>query len=514
MNHSRFRIWEWGVILSGGLLALSSGWIYLNDPTWLSFILGLEQGKGGTPVGTLELEQGTVRRRLSSESGFTRLERYSSVYNSDLIVTGNDSNAQIRLSEGGSLEIGAHSMVRLSFDSQQAVDGVSWQMPTVEVISGQVRATASQAQKLIVKSRDQVVTLSPKASYRALAPASPKRPEESLTPKTVVINAEAPAPPLEEQPPVAVQKKPPLPPKPETKITALLQPALHQVFKLPDFPKELELSIAFRWTMTPEDGQAILKIWKWPEKKLVHEEKITASKGIASLKKKFIAPGDYLWQVEGTEGHFRIDPLFLGIKGSPELQREYSNHYSGLKPKQLSMHLKWEPYPSAKKYKLVLTSESPNPTSSAPLLAIETTEHQYDLHDLGALSGKYSYSIISELSHGFRVTSKKEEFSFNFAAPRLVFPRDKNRIQQSAYTPAKPNQILIWERTDFTKSYEIKISFHSDGLSQDLIRSTESNFYILPHPKPGTYGWRVRSVGQGSVSPFSESRSFTVLPTQ
>ena len=69
---------------------------------------------------------------------------------------------------------------------------------------------------------------------------------------------------------------------------------------------------------------------------------------------------------------------------------------------------------------------------------------------------------------------------------------------------------LTWEKTQFTKKYELEIATDAEMKDKILKKSLKENFYMFRPHQNGTYWWSVRSVSNTISSSMSKPSEFTI----
>jgi hypothetical protein len=155
--------WEILLLLLSLLLFITFSTLYA---TGISLKYWFISGSGSSEyrVGMLKGNSSGVRRQLSGEGSFDYIEQNDVLYNHDTIVADPDGHATLILDDGSEIELGEGSMIRLAFESNLMMSGIS-RLTRVNVLAGKVSARAStQAGQLGTNVVDRVVLTSGKDS--------------------------------------------------------------------------------------------------------------------------------------------------------------------------------------------------------------------------------------------------------------------------------------------------------------------------------------------------------------
>lgn len=233
--------------------------------------------------------------------------------------------------------------------------------------------------------------------------------------------------------------------------------------------------------------------------------------GEASARVTLGAPGTYSWELR-REGRsvarfsFELSPRYEGIEMLRPLvsgQVLDSNQVDDEPLRKFSLRLGWVAYEGARSYEVRFGGRT------------------YRTREPGWLSGltrvpaePIRYEILARLPSGFTVSSGPQEFDFRFLPPLLLSPRRGDTLRMSEGGPDLQDGALVlkWKPTHFTRAYEVELAF--DEAFAEVARSLSGREPMarVAGLRAGTYYWRVRSVGDGVRSPFSDPHRITLAP--
>jgi hypothetical protein len=186
-----------------------------------------------------------------------------------------------------------------------------------------------------------------------------------------------------------------------------------------------------------------------------------------------------------------------------------SNKLNGALLSSFEIKLNWEEIPGVEEYKLWV---SKSPHAKKALLERSVPSGSHILNKNKVFAGEFYYKVSALTKAGACFNSQMEKFSFKFAPPLPVLPNDKQIIQSSKLKNNTQKVIMTWEKTNFTKFYEIEIA--QDAQFQKVVfkKVLRENFLVFTFPSAGEYWWRVRGVASKISSPFCGAVSFKVVP--
>jgi hypothetical protein len=138
-------------------------------------------------------------------------------------------------------------------------------------------------------------------------------------------------------------------------------------------------------------------------------------------------------------------------------------------------------------------------------------DNEYSLNKDKIYTGSIHYRIFAPLDNGFVAMSTLAPFRFDFLPPTLVLPTDKAALSRKGLSREGNRILLTWQKTSFTKTYEIQVA-RDRGFRDVLVSNrTVENFFVIETPPQGTYFWRVRSVADGVASPPSTPNELVIV---
>lgn len=166
--------------------------------------------------------------------------------------------------------------------------------------------------------------------------------------------------------------------------------------------------------------------------------------------------------------------------------------------RRIPVTLAWSPVEGAKEYEVsVFLGNVPKVKET-----VKTPKFGFKLDMLSKET--YSYQVSAELESGDRVSSTRVALEIELSDPLPKSPRDGFR------TALGQENLLTWEKTLLTEGYRLQISRDESFRTPMTDLKTGENFYVFPSSKPGTYYWRVKSLGQERESPWSKKSAIVI----
>ncbi|OFZ20473.1 MAG: hypothetical protein A2X94_10695 [Bdellovibrionales bacterium GWB1_55_8] len=498
------------IIIFATILLLAVGWVYFSGVGFLTN----GSSQQGQRVGILAESAGTVRRELLGESVFGPIETNEALFNEDTIVTAAGSSARVELDDGSTIELGPNAMIRLAYESEFSLTGIS-RVPKVDVVAGQVTGRA-KTRELRIRSGEKVVSI-PKQTSQTLKSPVWKKTRAPLPPKAPPAPAKAVIMPSPSPSPSPV---PPPPPPRKMVQVELISPKLGAHLTVPSGAASPVVPVLFEWQITPADQSVtiIVRNGTDPESPRVLEQVVApAQQGKGSYRWTAENPGEYRWELrllsgewqkpETSKAGFVVDPEFDGIRLLEPLVAGHASTSNQLRKKVLKnfdIALRWQPYPGLKKYRVEL-SKGPG---KRPLMVRESDQPSLSLNRDKVFSGEIYYRVSGETAQGFQVHSPLVPFRFSFLPPVLTLPNDGKRFVSKT---ERAKVLLTWQKTNFTENYEIEIARDSEFQQVHFRAVKQENFHILTNPPAGDFYWRVRSISGKVMSPMSAAQRFSVV---
>ncbi|HTL12505.1 MAG TPA: hypothetical protein VL588_08465 [Bdellovibrionota bacterium] len=536
----KYKIWEKALLAFAFLLFGSSSFVYFTGIPLRTYLFGWEEEhKQLEPVGYLEFPIGDIKRKKFTSPIFEHLRQQDRLYNFDTIVTGPDAGATLTLDDGSKIDLGPNTMVKLEFASRLSLGGVN-RGAAVNVLAGEVTGKlnpANSGAELLIKSKTDLVRLSKgtslTTSIKVAAPGMvPMRPSDR---NDAADQAAKVAAMSEEERKVFMrlqelkdEKDKLLQLKQDKLGVKLISPGQDDVLTLPDGAKELVRRTRFEWTVTPPDAEVRFTLRRLSElaEKGTFMELLTrvvpgeAGKGHLDIDLEL--PGRYEWELQGVDqridtdqrlwNRFTIDPTFRGIDVKEPLiggAPARSNEYAGSSITDFDITLVWDPFPNATYYQVDVFKD---PTSRVPILEKRVADTRYAINKDKVFSGRIYYRVSTELRNAYVATSGMVTFRFDFLPPVAVLPKENTRITPADLVKDNGKILFTWQKTNYTTAYEVQIA--SDPAFNNTVarHKTEENFALIKAPGPGTFYWRLRSLGAGASSPPGPWRAFIVTP--
>ncbi|MCC7442909.1 MAG: FecR domain-containing protein [Bdellovibrionales bacterium] len=535
----RYKLWEKILLSAAFLLFSGSTFVYLSGIPLRIHLFGWEEElKELEGVGFLEFSLGDIKRKKFTSPLFERIRQQDRLYNFDTIVTGPDGGATLTLDDGSNIDLGPNTMIRLEFASRLTLGGVS-RGAQVSVVAGQVTGKLNpvSGRDLLIKSNTDLVRLSKgtglTSSIKVAAPGlKPMRPSDR---NDVMDEAARLAAMSEDERKVFMRlqqmkdEKDKLVRLRQDKYgVRLVSPAQDDVLALPDGTKELVRRTRFEWEVNPPDAEVRFTRRRLSElaEKGTFMELLTrvvpgeGGKGFIDIDLEL--PGRYEWELAGVEerieterrlwNRFTVDPTFRGIDvGEPLIggAPARSNEYAGASIADFDITLVWDPFPRATYYQVDVYKD---PTTRVPVLERRVAETKYAINKDKVFSGRIYYRVSTELRNGFVATSGMVTFRFDFLPPVAMIPKENARITQKDIAAEGGKILFTWQKTNYTEAYELQVATDPAFANTIARQKTEENFALMKSPPPGTYYWRLRSLGKGASSPPGPWRPFMVTP--
>ncbi len=532
----QLKKWEKVLITFSFCVSIASVFLYVSGlpvQFFLKNVFEIELKE----VGKVQEKTGTLRQQIAGDVVFQTVEKLTPVHNQDILVTSEEGAATIVFEDGSSFDMGASSMIQISYETELTLSGIV-RAPQVKVVKGRVTAkTLGSRISFKTKTRTVLVPANSKEIIAAVnepeeVKASPT-PEVSPSPSPTMTVSETstptPSPSISETP---TPSPSPSPTQTQTYVAEemtvtklrLSSPSDGEKLKISDGSKIAEKVVNFKWNISPPNTKILLTIWKLESggKKEVFKTIARPNKGFGSYQWTAKNPGVYEWQL-GEEvspiptrikrkNSFTILPDFQSIEAQDPLvggKKIASNTLQDKALKNFDIVFKWSRFPNVKKYKILVSNSE---TSKKVLLEREVTETEYHFNKGKVYDGKVFFKVIAELENGFIVESKYKPFVFNFLPPILVVPDNKTIIAMGSIAGVGKGILITWQKTNFTENYEIEIAQDLEFKNIIFKKKLVENYLIFKPEKAGKYWWRTRSYATNIPSPMSEPFEFTVTP--
>jgi len=491
--------------------------MYVTHFPLRNYLFDLSETSGQREVGKVATSVGTLRREIQGQSEFKTIQTGERLYNLDTLVTDPETKVSVALDDGGVIEVGPGSMVKLSFENQYSLGGIS-RRANVEVISGTVTSKAGREQ-IVVKSSDGAKII-PRNSTQTVKIAA-RKPIPKFTPIPNPVKA-TPSPTLS---PVIAQAAPSPSPSPSpspipVSVVRLVSPRSNQKISLPKNPTSFKAEVSFAWTVDPVETPSSIHISQVSPNRVAVLHKTLPSGKPTQLKAAFKFPGTYEWEIKNEKneslsrpvrGRFEVLSEFTGIEVLPPLiagQKMINSALQDKLYKKFDLTLNWKPYSGANGYRVEIYDST---SMNKRLLEKEVSGTKYQINRNQVMNGSFFYRVSSKMEHGFVATSELTSYGFKYLPPNLVLPADLSTIVRKAIVVAKKGILFTWRATNFTESYVIEIASDASFTKMVLNSAVIENFYVLKLPPNGTYFWRVKSKTKNMISSPSKTNQFVVI---
>lgn len=459
----KFKKWEVALSALGALLLIGPLLATLLQIPVRKYLFDLSDDSENPKMGFLYSTTGELKRSSAGNRAFEPISSGATLFQDDLVVTGKETSALIQLDEGGQVEVGPNTMLRLALQPELSLGGVR-RYEKLEVVTGTVTAKAPK-RKIIVRAQDQVLTLAPKTGQKLQV-----IPTEGSTKRRAIVSKPVEIIPEQLQKLVKPPEPAPLPkPQPTTPRTLLLPPS----------PRAILPSASPSPSPTPSE--------------------IPSPSPLPS-------PSPVPKPPKVTTPPLPKQVTLLGVLVGGE--KRTSNRLNGELLKQLAVELRWEAIPTAQSYEIAIQGNSPK----SPRFRRSVPVPSILVQNANVFGNEFTYSVTAVTAEGKKIKSKPEKFSMTFLPPLPVMPRHLAQIRLAELKKDQGNLLITWEKTNFTQRYQIEIS-KTPGFERPVIRQTlPENFYTFKKPAVGSYWWRTRSFSDTQSSSMSETARFEIVP--
>lgn len=518
MRILNFHIIEILIILFGISLFSASSYIYTNEISLRKKLFGWQDETALDQVGLLSSGTGLIRRKTTTGRSFALISSNAQLYNLDTIVTGPAASARITMSDGSEIELGPKTMIKLEFESNLSLQGIS-RTATVNVVSGKVQGR-SKKQKIILKSKNKTIELTKEKAPQAV--------EAKVAQPTLPIRVAQISKEIQEETEAQVKAPPVKAPVFKT-LTSIqpISPRRNASLTLPSFSEKLEKEVLFKWKTRPRDGkvQFILKRRTKKTEEILIDEVIDSVEGQGEWTQTLTRPGSYSWELKDpvaepkkakrTFQRFVLRPTYEGLKVRPPLVGGKvldSNRLQQQLLKDFDITLRWKANWESEneRYRVNLYKSA---QSKKPIFTKVVSKSSYVLNKNKVFSGQIFYEVLTNRKNGFIASSGRHNFQFSFLPPSLVNPKDSQKVSlNQLYERNSGRLIFTWGKTNFTQSYRFELASDAQFKKIVVARELKENLILVEIPQTGRYWWRVRSFGKGKKSSFSKPRLLLVAP--
>ncbi len=530
----RVRKWEWVLLGSAAFVSLSSLGALIADFPVRSLFMEIDAGGEGRTIGVFKEIPAPVRRQRASEHEFRSVRPEESVFDRDSVVTGPDAGAVIELSDGARITLGPNTMIRLSFGSGLGLNGV-FRQGFVDVLEGEVSGSLGNGGGIVLRSGQERVDLSSSQGAGKLVSKPQNRVE--LPRMSAPVGSSA----LILPPAVSSAPEPASATLPEVREALVFSDV-----KAPLDRGEVKLSareffsaqgpqkrVSFEWRTNLPDGGGILQIDPVPTASLPMRGVESVSERVASVEGRaqfqFLGrePGLYRWAIVNPEtgkpaiwikdgketsasGEFQIDREVIGIDSlqfrtaGVELK---TNEYQGGELIQADeLTLEWKAVPRASAY--IVESDGFKKQVQGSRIAVPAA---FALKP----GNRFRVSAVfpPKSATRFKVVSSPQGADVLFNPPVLVEPSHQKSFSIAQLSKKSNGSLLMtWKKTHLTRNYELLIASDAEFKSIILDKKLKDNFFLLKAGRPGSYFWKVRSLGEGLESAYTQAQLVTLTP--
>jgi hypothetical protein len=552
----RFTALELILILLGTALTATSSYYYFSGIRLFQLSTSLSRDTNPKSIGKITPLSGTLRVRSTNDADFKEVSKLTEVFNRDVIVTDSSNSALLTLEDGSEIKLEPRTMIQLEFASDLTFSGFD-RPATVKVVQGSVQAKA-KTRRIFLRDRSKTVNVERNSdsslSTRQLSLSEAKafarsnlgsqdtkilsdiqeiKEPESLTSKSIQERALDEAKQRRASERVAQEKARLENERAEAETKTRLQKFNFKI----DGLKEKEVLQAQMIDGVPRVKEDLKILSEFPVENLKYKIELKTGKRILKESLKDLihpvtlysielnSPGKYEIRIEPQRGDQPLKQKakkiqFYVTQYVPLLEAKtplvgghevMNNQYTGKLIDQSDITLRWNELGTKQLYRISIYRPD---QLKKPVVVQEVSEPRYTLKQSKSLIGKLNYRVTSPLENGFIASSRMSTFEFKFLPPKLQEPKNGMiRPYQETLGNSEgqiASQVLTWEKTNFTESYEIQISTSDQFDINTQVFESEQNFLAVPLKSRGTYVWRVRSIGKNLKSPFSSPYRFTM----
>ncbi|MDR3019938.1 MAG: hypothetical protein LBU66_03430 [Treponema sp.] len=452
------------------------------------------------PAGAVVLRHNTVQRRLKDRVIWDRLFVASPVYEGDLIRIARMSGAMLNIDENY-LELGESTLIRI-----QREEGVF----KIEFFEGEINLSSSQDSGIIfISIGDRVIEAAPGAAFSASSGEAGIALQVNEGIVQIMRDGQsfqAPAGSLFMQDADGNEISDPM--------AAVMQPRPNARFLKTE---EAPLDINFAWARFNMQNTDLLRL------EIAHDRNFgRVSQRIENLDSSAVAAveaGMWHWRLSLNDNILTTGRMTVTEAAPPLLLHPEDGRRFIFKSLNNEVQFRWSENADAASFFLQV-SDAPNFLNPLFSVQVQGTTHIARSLDTGTLfwrvipvfsSGHEGQSRFSQTS-SFRI-----DLGGAMEAPSLNTPSSHSSV---ITTEGSSDVFFSWGNVQDAASYTIQISKENDLSNPVLSRSVRNNYYALSMNEsgsgeanldPGHYYWGVSYTDtEGDVSPFSQSRLFTV----
>ncbi len=467
-----------------------TGFIFFSSLLYLDYNKNLSAA-GAKPLGEVVYKRYEVKRKYSDRLVWENIDQKAVVYSYDSILTGENSDAKLKLDNGLELDLKPNSMVELNFSGNET---------KIKVKSGAIVAKNSgDTQALLeTESGEQIKMDKAAIALEQGEKGSTVRVEEgnisvsSAGKEEITVKSGEMASMSAE----AVKKE---------NVSVFLSSPGDGYTVYTDKDKE---SLSFRYSIKGEKaGDFILELSRNPAFTGVTIKRKTSGE-TASVP---LPRGQWYWRVVSEDGNIRSEARRISLEyfSHPVIFFPENNRVVESGVNQTSVTFRWQSKTDFPVYSIRLAKDA---GFSSPIFSLETGNTTYRADNLAP--GQYYFSVASistnpmqkitasPMVSAFTVTQKKD-----FALPRIFTslnpPFSGQEVKNS-------RAILKWEDTA-ALSYNIII--YDPGKESNILHSGKTTvpYYTLPPDiAPGTYTWSLVAHYPGGIKKESGSVYFQI----
>lgn len=159
MTQTKFKTWELVLIVFSFLLVAVALFFILSGKNIYPALIGLKNGQDqGKSIGILQEAQGEVKRQPVESASFKVARKGENLLNDDMLITGGESGATVKLEDEATIVLGPNTMAKLSFDDQLGLSGIS-RNANVTIIAGHVTVTSKNSSVILKSIKGELVTI-------------------------------------------------------------------------------------------------------------------------------------------------------------------------------------------------------------------------------------------------------------------------------------------------------------------------------------------------------------------
>jgi FecR protein len=475
MKKFQLKKWETGLVILAAILFLLSFIAFVTDFPLRNYIFNLTTETGGEKVGEVNSILGSLKRELMGQAEFKVIKKDDAVYQNDTIITGPEGNVTLKLDDGGVIELGPQTMVKLQIESSFNLTGIS-RTTHIDVVSGQVsgKSAPTGKNKVVIETATESVDLDEQEiSSKKIVKASNAKPIIAAPRKTSTILAKAapqttaPAKFIEKVEPKKPAVVPVMTPRPTPApvVTPSPKPSPTPLAPSPSpSPTPPQVTKWSFYLMEPQPVRPILMTKKSTVADKVVHFAWTQRSTLKTENTAFeLRVGLQVWKLDAAHQH----------DGHALLTKIFNTHLGE------RVHQDWnfkDPGEDERRITEIKPEEKDVPAAKKTGKMIRST-----------------FKVLRMI-----------------LPPEPVNPPNHAQITRAAFLKWKGRILITWEMTMASQIYQLEISSTPDFKDFVLQKAMRDNFFLFkPQQNITTYWWRIVDITSGTRGQSSSTFQFS-----